>query len=133
MAAAQSEDAADYQAFESAITADYDVHSAVERELVLSNCARPAEARSLSIALCHHDFKRNICAMTSKLSGSSGILKVWPAGTAALNGGMKSGRLTGRFATMLAVHGKRAARHLCPPALSFGFDCGSLPKPSIDH
>jgi hypothetical protein len=35
------EDAQDYQAFEAAITADYDAQSAVERELVLRLASRP--------------------------------------------------------------------------------------------
>ena len=49
------EDAEDYQAFEAAITADYDAQSAVERELVLR-----LTSLLLAIAPCHHDGDRFI-------------------------------------------------------------------------
>ena len=94
------EDAEDYQAFESAITADYDVQSAVERELVLRLASllwrlRRATTMETGLFEIQAEYLRDDQRTLRLLTHSQNLAS---RQSAELNGGMKPARLTVEFA-----------------------------------
>ncbi|MGA8692361.1 MAG: hypothetical protein WB689_00680 [Xanthobacteraceae bacterium] len=94
------EDAEDYQAFEAAITADYDAQSAVERELVLRLASllwrlRRATMMETGLFEIQAEYLRDDQPTPRLLTHSQNLASRQPA---ELNGGMKPGHLTVEFA-----------------------------------
>ena len=94
------EDAEDYQAFEAAITADYDAQSAVERELVLRLASllwrlRRATMMETGLFEIQAEYLRDDQPTPRLLTHSQNLVSRQPA---ELNGGMKPGHLTVEFA-----------------------------------
>ena len=94
------EDAEDYRAFEAAITADYDVQSAVERELVLRLASllwrlRRATTMETGLFEIQAEYLRDDPQTLRLLTHSQNSIS---RQSAELNGGVKPGHLTVEFA-----------------------------------
>jgi hypothetical protein len=104
------EDAEDYQAFEAAITADYDAQSAVERELVLRLASllwrlRRATMMETGLFEIQAEYLRDDQPTPRLLTHSQNLVSRQPAEP---NAGMKPGHLTVEFARCFFAAGQPA-------------------------